>query len=156
MGKINRNAKTFTIDGKTYQVLPTTRMVGRRGASVDLADLKADQRIEGTYKESAEGKREVLTLDFQRNNASAKGSARDSVNTESGATFQGKVDRINRDNSTFVINGQTYQILPTTKMQDRNGSAIQMSTLNRDQHVQGTYHQSAEGKREVLTLEVGR
>jgi ribosome maturation factor RimP len=154
--KVNRNAKTFTINGQTYQILPTTRMAGRRGGTIDMGDLKADQRVEGTYKDSAEGKREVLTLDIPRRGNSSASNARDNASNTSGATFQGKVDRVNQDSSTFVINGQTYQVLPTTRITDRSGNAAQKSSLQRDQRVQGTYHESDTGRREVVTMEITR
>jgi len=156
IGKIDREANTVTIDGTTYHVLPTSRLTGRAGRTAQLSDLSRNQQVTGTYKQSAEGRREILTLDVGREQGRAVGGGQDRADVESGATFQGQVGRINRENNTVTIGGNTYHILPTTRILNRNGRPITLSDLNREQRVHGTYRESAEGRREVLTLEVGR
>jgi ribosome maturation factor RimP len=143
--RLDRNARTLTINGQTYQVLPTTRIAGKRGASADLSNLKNNQRVEGTYKQSAEGKREVLTLEI----------GQDEATPASAQTFQGRVDRVDPNTQTFTINNQTYQLLQTTRITGAQGTPVAASALNRNERVSGTYKESAEGKREVITLDIG-
>lgn len=154
--RVDRDAQTFTINNQTYQLLPTSRMVGPQGASVQIARLQSNQNVEGTYKESAGGKREVLTLNILDRGNTAAGGSQGSTGVQSGASFQGNLDRIHRDTRTFTINDQTYQVLPTTRIVGRNGAAVDMSALQPNQHVQGTFKESEAGKREVLSLEIGR
>jgi hypothetical protein len=154
LDRIDRDARTLTINGQTYQILPTSRIIGRRGASVELSDLGRNQQVEGTYKESAEGKREVLTLEVTPVRQAAA-RAQDNATAESGASFEGRVGSIDRNAQTFTVNNQTYRILPTSRILGRQGTPVAVSELTRNQRVAGTYKESAEGNREVITLEIG-
>jgi hypothetical protein len=151
----DKSEQTVKVDGETYQLLPTSR-VTKSDARAEKNDLAVGQRVEGRYKESAEGKREVLSLDITRGSDRATGGDRDRATRESGATFRGKVGKVDRSAQTIRVDGKTYHILPTTVMNKPAGGTTAFSDLKEDQHVSGTYKESSSGKRELLTLDVGR
>jgi hypothetical protein len=68
VSKVNLGSQTVIIGNQTYQLLPTTVVTSVKGRNVTMANLKADQDVSGTYKKSAEGKRELLTLHIEKNN----------------------------------------------------------------------------------------
>ncbi|HYG23062.1 MAG TPA: DUF5666 domain-containing protein [Verrucomicrobiae bacterium] len=151
---VNKDAQTVVVGGETYQLLPTTRVTkGDQVAAV--GDLAVGQQVDGRYKRSAEGKREVLNLDITKASAAVGGTSERS-SSESGATFNGEVDRVGAANQTLRIGQRTYHILPTTRITRAIGDPMTFSDIKKDQYVSGTYKESAEGRLEVLTLEVGR
>lgn len=157
-GKVSsydKSSQTIKVDGETYQLLPTSR-VTKSDATASAGQLATGQRVEGRYKESAEGKREVLEVDITRDADKAIGGSGDRATSESGATFRGKIGKIDRNAQTIRVDGKTYHILPTTTITRVNGASTTLSNIKQDQHVTGTFKESSEGRREVLTLEVGR
>lgn len=153
---VNKEKQTITVGGESYQLLPTTR-IKQDGQNTSSSDLAVGQRVDGRFKRSAEGNREVLTLDIAQGSTSAVGAARERATTESGASFRGRVDRINLEANRIRIDGQTYHVLPTTVMtRAGSGNVTKLSDLRDNQFVSGTYKQSQEGRREILSIEVGR
>jgi ribosomal protein S1 len=155
VSSIDKSAQTFKVDGETYQLLPTSRITKHEKRAV-AGDLAVGQQVEGQFKRSAEDKREVLSMDVTKAADTSMGAARDRETSESGATFQGRISRVNRNADTIRVGNHTYHVLPTTQISRASGEATTLSNLRQDQRVRGTYKESAEGKRELLSLEVGR
>jgi len=72
-----------------------------------------------------------------------------------GASFQGKVSSVDPSAKTVVVNGQTYQILATSKITNNQQPAT-ANDLAIGEHVSGKYKKSAENKMEVLTMDITR
>ena len=154
--KVDSAAQTVTIGSRTFQVLPTT-MIKRNGAQANFNDLKPGMQLSGRYKKSDTDKMEVLTMDIGRPGANqAVGAARDESTSESGASFNGKIGKLDRSAQTIRVDGKTYRFLPTTTITRVDGSSMNFSNLKEDQHVSGTYKRADDGMLEVLSLQVGR
>lgn len=155
VSSVDRSSQTVTVDGEKYQLLPTSRIT-KQDRSASASDLAEGQQVDGRYKRSAEDKLEVLTLDIAKDSDSAIGGTRDRTQRETGATFQGRLGKIDRANQTIRVGNHTYHILPTTTMTRGSGGTTTLSDLKQDQRVTGTYKESAEGRRELISIEVGR
>jgi hypothetical protein len=154
--KVDSAAQTVTIGSRTFQVLPTT-MIKRNGAQANFNDLKPGMQLSGRYKKSDTDKMEVLTMDIGRPGANqAVGAARDESTSESGASFSGKIGKLDRSAQTIRVDGKTYRLLPTTTITRVDGNSMNFSNLKEDQHVSGTYKRADDGMLEVLSLQVGR
>ncbi len=153
ISSVDKSKNTVTVDGEKYVLLQSTR-VTKNDSAATASDLKAGQRVEGRYKKSAEDKREVLYVDIKK--AANVGGARERATTESGATFRGRIARVNDDRQTIRVGDRTYHVLPTTTISRASGGTATLQQLKADQFVTGTYKLSAEGKYELLSLEVGR
>ena len=55
-------SQTVTIGNRTYQILPTTTLTTGAGRPATLANLKANQTVTGSYKQTDTGKMELLSL----------------------------------------------------------------------------------------------
>ena len=152
---INKSAQTVVVDGQTYQVLPTTRLT-RNGRNATIADFTKGQKVVGTYKKSAENKLEVISLDVDRASNKNVGGTSDRAATDSAKSFNGTVAKVNVSDQTLKVGTRIYQILPTTIIHNKAGKQGTLADIKDDQHVNGTFKKSAEGKLEVLTLDVGR
>jgi hypothetical protein len=157
-GKISsfdKSAQTMVVDGQTYQLLPTTR-VTKQDRTASSTDLAVGQQVDGTYKRSAEDKREVLVMDISKDAEKQVGGTRDQTTTMSGATFRGRVSRIDKSAQTLRVGDRTYQVLPTTTITRASGGTATLADVKQDQRVSGTYKESSEGKMEIISMEIGR
>jgi hypothetical protein len=68
VSRVNRSGQTLKIGDRTFYVLPTTTITRASGEPATLDQLKADQHVSGTYKESSEGRLELLTLEIGKKN----------------------------------------------------------------------------------------
>lgn len=150
VSKVNAASKTVTIDNETYYVLPTSRItVGNKPAT--FTQIQSGKQVSGNYKESAENHKEILSLNI----GSAVGGTKNTASKESGTSFYGTITKVDPSAQTFNIGRRTFQILQTTHMVSQTGGDVDISNLKVGQKVSGTYKQSAEGKMEVLSLDVG-
>ena len=144
---VDKSSQTIVIDGRTFQLLPTTRVTSN-DQQVSIDNLKTGQQVSGQYKQSAENKMELTSLEVSE----SVGGTSDSSSGESGNNFSGKVSKVNSA-STVSIGGQTYHILPTTRI-TKNDQPASISDLKAGTQVSGQYKKSAENNMEVLTLEI--
>ena len=156
VSKVDSVSQTVTIGNRTFQVLPTTTIM-RNGAQANFNDLKSGTLLSGRYKKSDQNKLEVLTMEIGGRGASpAVGAAQDRVTTESGASFSGKIGKVDRSSQTIRVDKQTYQIRPTTMISKVDGSPMTLGNLKEDQRVSGTYKRADNGTLELISLQVGR
>jgi hypothetical protein len=154
--RVDRSGKTIRINDRTFQVLPTTQIKTARGESATLESIRNNQQVSGMYKESIEGKLELLSLNVGRVEDRDTGGTSDRLQSESGTSFGGRVDRVSPAAKSFRINDRTFHILPTTQIKTAEGQPMTLDAMRDNQRVTGTYKESAEGRLEVLTLTVGR
>jgi ribosomal protein S1 len=154
VSQIDTAAKTVTIGDRTYQVLATSRLM-RDSKPVAINDIKVGQHISGYYKTSTENKMEVLTADIGSAIMPAVGGTRNVPTTQAGASFNGRVTKVDPATQTITVGRQTFQLLPTSTITTGNGSPATLAEVKATQQVSGTYHKSAEGKMEVLTMQIG-
>jgi ribosomal protein S1 len=152
ISKVDTKAGTFTIAGQTYQVVATSQLM-RDQKRASINDLKPGERLAGQYKMSAENKMEVLHANIGAT-SSAVGGTRDIGSTDTGASFSGKVTKVDLAAQTFMIGNKTYQLLPTTTIASTDGTTATVVDLKENPHVTGTYKKSAEGKLEVTSLHI--
>jgi hypothetical protein len=156
VSKVDNAARTVTIGSRTFQVLPTTTIT-QNGAPVNLNDLKPGTQLSGRYKTSDLDKLEVLTMEIGGRGANqAVGAAQDQGTTGTGASFSGKISKVDRSAQTIKIGKQTYRIEPNTMITRVDGSPLSLSNLKEDQNVSGTYKRVDNGTLELLSLQVGR
>jgi len=156
VSKVDKVSQTLTIGSRTFQVLPTTTIT-RNGATMNFNDLKPGVKLSGRYKISDQNKMEVLVMEMGGRVADqAVGAAQDKVTSESGASFSGKISKVNRSEQTIKIDKQTYHLQPTTPITRADGSPLTLSNLKEDQRVTGTYNRADNGTLELLSLQVGR
>jgi ribosomal protein S1 len=156
VSKVDSAAQTVTIGSRTYQVLPTSQIT-RNGGPATFNDLRSGSQLSGRYKVSDSGKMEILTMEMGGTAANqAVGAASDAGTTGAGATFSGKIGKVNRQAQTIKVDGQTYHILPTTTITRVDGAAMNLGNLKEDQRVTGTFKRADNGTLELLSLQVGR
>lgn len=149
VAKVNPTAKTLTVGNQTYQVLPTTKIL-RNDEQASFEDITAGKQLSGQYKKSAENKFEVLSLELPE----AVGGSKDRPTSQTGASFSGKVAKIDPVAQTLTIGSRTFQLLPTSTLTTANGKTTTLAGVKANQQVTGTYKQSADNKLEVLSLQV--
>jgi len=163
VAQVDPTAKTVTVGTDTYQVLATTKIT-RDNKPASLNEIRRGQQIFGHYKMSAENKMELLTVDVGARATGSVGAIQGNVGgtqnratTESGAavSFSGRVTKIDPAAQTITIGARTFQLLPTSTISTAQGGATTLADVKANQMVNGTYKKSAEGKMEVLTLQVG-
>jgi len=154
VSKVDPAAKTVTIGDRTYQVLATSRLM-RDSKPVAINDIKVGQQISGYYKTSAENKMEVLTADIGGRFTPAVGGTPNVPTTQAGASFSGRVIKIDPATQTIIVGRQTFQLLPTSTITMGNGNPATLAEVKAYQQVSGTYHKSVEGKMEILNLQIG-
>ena len=154
VGRIDTTAQTLTVGGQTYQVLATTKIM-RDNKPASLNEVRAGQQVSGMYKLSAENKMELLTVDVG-GRAAATGAAQNNATSETGATFRGRVAKVDAAAQTVTVGNQTYHILPTTTISTTDGTAMTLANVKAAQTVSGTYKKSAEGRMELLTLRIAQ
>jgi len=145
---VDKSAQIVMIDGRTFQVLPTTRITSN-DQQVSIDEIKTGQQISGQYKQSAENKLELTTVEL----SPSVGGTGDSSSSESANNFNGKVSKVDSDSQTVTIGTQTYHILPTTRItkHDQQGSFDDIKVGSR---LSGQYKKSAENNLEVVSLEI--
>ena len=84
------------------------------------------------------------------------GAAQDQTTTGAGASFSGKIGKVDRSGQTIRVDKQTYQIRPTTTITRVDGSPMTLANLKEDQRVSGTYKRADNGTLELLSLQIGR
>lgn len=145
---VDKSAQTVTIDGRSYQLLPTTRIT-TSAQQMSINDIKTGQQVSGNYKQSAENKMELTSLEvFQ-----AVGGSADESSGGSGTSFSGRVARVDTASQTLTVGNQTYQVLPTSRI-TKNDQQASISDLKAGSQVSGQYKKSAENNLEVLTLDI--
>lgn len=149
VSKVDRTADTVTIGSQTYQIIASSRLM-KDDKSINLADIKVGDKLTGQYKKSQEGKMEVLTA-----HVGAMGGTKDRSASQSGATFSGKISKVNAGNQTIVVDGKTYHLDSSTSIVSRDGSSGSMANLKANQHVTGTYKKDANGQMDVTSLHIG-
>jgi hypothetical protein len=154
VSKVDNASQTVTIGSRTFQVLPTTTIT-RNGAPVKFNDLKSGTQLSGRYKKSDQDKFEVLAMEIG-GKGQAVGAARDEVTSESAASFNGRISKVNRSAQTIKVGNQTYSIQPTTTLTRVDGSPMNIANLKEDQRVSGTYKRADNGTLELLSLQIGR
>ncbi|HEX5219246.1 MAG TPA: DUF5666 domain-containing protein [Verrucomicrobiae bacterium] len=145
---VDKSSQTVMIDGRSFQLLPTTRVTSN-DQQVSIDNIKAGQQVSGQYKPSAENKMELTSLEV----SPAVGGTSDSSSAESGNNFSGKVSKVDSASQTVTIGNQTYQVLPTTRI-TRNDQQASISDVKAGTQVSGQYKKSAENNLELLTLGV--
>jgi predicted RNA-binding protein len=145
---VDKSSQTIMIDGRSFQLLPTTRVTSN-DQQVSIDNIKTGQQVSGQYKQSAENKMELTSLEVSQ----SVGGTSDGSSGESGKNFSGKVSRVDTSSQTLTIGGQTYQILPTTRI-TKNDQQASISDLKAGTQVSGQYKKSAENNMEVLTLDI--
>jgi ribosomal protein S1 len=151
---VNRSANTVTVNRKTYNVLPTTQIV-RLGRPANIKDIKVGEELSGVYKNSSDGKMELLSLNLSGRAKDATGGSKDTAETsEAGAAFSGKVAKADASSQTLTIGKRTFQALPTTQI-TRNGAPASFNDIKNGEQVSGNYKKSTEGKMELLSLRIG-
>jgi len=148
VSKVDPDAKTIVIDHKTYYVLPTTQ-IKRNDSMANFTDIKAGSQLTGRYKQSAENKMELLSVEIP----AAVGGTSNDATSEAGASFSGKVSKVDPEAKTIVIDNKTYYVLPTTQIK-RSDSMANFTDIKPGSQLSGRYKQSAENKMEVLSLEI--
>ena len=144
---VDKSAQTIVIDGRTFQVLPTTRFTSN-DQQVSLDNIKTGQEISGQYKPSAENKLELTTVEV----SSSVGGTSDSATSDSGKSFSGKVSKVDATAKTVTIDNETYHILPTTRI-TRNDQQASFSDIKVGSQLSGQYKKSAENNLEILTVD---
>ena len=145
---VDKSSQTIVIDGRTFQVLPTTRVTSNdQQASID--DIKTGQQVSGQYKQSAENKMELTSLEVSQ----SVGGTSDNSSGESGNNFSGKVAKVDTSSQTLTVGSQTYHILPTTRI-TKNDQQASLGDLKAGTQVNGQYKKSIENNLEVLTLDI--
>jgi hypothetical protein len=156
VSKVDSASQTMTIGSRTFQVLPTTTIT-RNGGTANFNDLKSGTQLSGRYKKSDQDKLEVLAMEIGGRGADqAVGAAQDEVTIGTGASFSGKIGKVNRSAQTIRVDKQTYHIQPTTTITRVDGSTMSLGNLKEDQRVSGTYKRADNGTLELLSLQVGR
>jgi len=62
VSSVDLTAQTLTVGGQTYAVLPITKFVLPAGQAATLRNVREEQQVSGTYRQGAEGNRELLSL----------------------------------------------------------------------------------------------
>jgi len=148
VSSVDESAQTIVIRGKTFQVLPTTRITSN-DQQANISDIKQGQQVTAQYKQSAENNLELVTVEV----SPAAGGTSDDATSEAGASFSGKVSKVDPEAKTVVIDNKTYYVLPTTQI-TRNDSKANFTDIKTGSQLSGRYKQSAENKMEVLSLEI--
>lgn len=155
--KVDPEAKTITVGNRFLWVLPTTRITSEDQPAT-FEDIQVGSQLNGRYKTSSENRMQLLTLEVSKRAGDTRrsaGGAKDVATSESGASFSGKIAKVDRTAQTITIGSRTFQMLPTTTATMRTGRPATLANLKANQEVTGTYKQSAEGKLQLLTLQVG-
>ena len=147
---VDKSSQTVMIDGKTFQVLPTTR-VRSNDQTVSIDDIKTGQQVSGHYKQSAENKMELTSLEVSQ----AVGGSGDSSAEGTGNSFSGKVSKVDTSSQTVTIGSQTYHLLPTSRI-TKNDQQASIDDLKAGSQVSGQYKKSIENNLEVLTLDISQ
>jgi ribosomal protein S1 len=149
VSSVDKSAQTVVINNQTYHLLPTSRIT-KNQLPATASDLAVGEQVSGQFKNSAENQMEVLTLDI----AQATGGTIGTGTAESGASFSGRVTKVDPSAKTVMVGGQTYQVLATSKIM-RDNKPASLNEIKPGQQVAGVYKTSAENKMEVLTMDVG-
>jgi len=145
---VDKSAQTVVIDGRTFQVLPTTRITSS-DQQVSIDDIKTGQQINGQYKQSAENKLELTTVEL----SPSVGGTSDNAAGESGNSFNGKVSKVDSASQTVTIGSQTYNFLPTTRI-TKNDQHVSFNDIKAGTQLSGQFKKSAENNLEVLSAEI--
>jgi ribosome maturation factor RimP len=145
---VDKSAQTVIIDGRTFQVLPTTRITSN-DQQVSIDEVKTGQQISGQYKQSAENKLELTTVEL----SSSVGGTSDNSSSESGNNFNGKVSKVDSASQTVTIGNQTYQFLPTSRI-TKNDQQVSFNDIKAGTQVSGQFKKSSENNLEVLSADI--
>ena len=145
---VDRPAQTIMIDGRNFQVLPTTRITSN-DQQVSIDNVKPGQQVSGQYKQSAENKLELTTVEV----SPSVGGTSDGTAGDSGTSFSGKVSKVDSASQTVTIGNQTYHLLPTSRI-TKNDQQASITDLKAGSQVTGQYKKSAENNMEVLALDI--
>jgi hypothetical protein len=145
---VDKSAQTIMIDGRAFQVLPTTRFTST-DQQVSIDTIKTGQQVSGQYKQSTENKMELTTVEVSPN----VGGTSEGTASASGTSFSGKVSKVDSGSQTLTVGNQTYQILPTSRI-TKNDQQASISDVKAGTQVSGQYKKSAENNFEVLTLDI--
>lgn len=152
VSSVDKDTRTLIIDSQSYQVLPTTQ-IKKDNQAANFESIKPGEQLSGVYKKSAEDKMEVISLEL----GSATGGTADSAEAtsgQSGESFSGKVAKIDPTAKTITIGTDTYQVLPTTRI-NIDGRAATFTQIQTGKQVSGNYKQSAENKKEIISMQIG-
>lgn len=158
-GKVSRadpESKTLTIGSQTYRVLPTTRIT-KGGEQASFEDIKAGTQLSGQYKQSAENKMEVLSLEIPQTavgGTQSGSTTQTGTSAKTGTSFSGKVSKIDPSAKTLTVGSQTIHVLPTTRITSDDDQQVSFNDIKVGEQLSGQYKQSAENKLEALTIEV--
>ena len=145
---VDKSSQTIMIDGRSFQLLPTTRVTSSE-QQMSADDIKTGQQVSGNYKQSAENKMELTSLQVSE----AVGGSGDDSSRGSGTSFSGRVAKVDTSSQTLTVGNQTYQILPTSRI-TKNDQQASISDLKAGSSVSGQYKKSAENNLEVLSLDI--
>lgn len=145
---IDKSAQTVMIDGRTFQVLPSTRITSN-DQQVSIDDIRTGQQISGQYKQSAENKLELTTVEL----SSSVGGSSDNSSGASGNSFSGKVSKVDSASQTVTIGGQTYHFLPTSQV-TKNDQQASFTDIKAGTQLSGQFKKSSENNLEVLSAEI--
>lgn len=151
VSKVDEDEQTFSIGGRTYHVLPTSRIMSN-DKQLSFEDIQPGTQLTGQFKKSDENKLEVLSVEVP----SAVGGTSDESSSQTGSSFSGKVTKVDTANQTLTVGSRTYRILPTTMVTSASGQATTLSDVKKNQQVSGTYKKSDDGQYELLSLQVGK
>jgi len=71
VAKVDQSTRRVTIGNRTYQVLPTTIVTLANGTQTTVANLKPNQQVAGTYKQSTDGNYEILSMHVVANSSNS-------------------------------------------------------------------------------------
>jgi len=145
---VDKSAQTIMIDGRTFQLLPTTRITSNE-QQVSLDNIKTGQQVSGQYKQSAENKLELVTVEV----SPSVGGTTEGTSSDSGTSFSGKVSKVDSASQTVTVGSQTYQVLPTTRI-TKNDQQASLSDIKSGTELSGQYKKSSENNLEVLSMDI--
>lgn len=155
VSKVDPATKMVTVGSQTFQGIATT-VFRKDNQPATFDDIKVGNEVQGRYKMSDRGQPEILAVNIGGGAVTGVGGTQDTVTSQTGASFQGEISRVNAGNQTVRIGRETYRILPTTVITRAGGRRGTIANLNVEDRVSGTYRTAADGSRELLTLQISR
>jgi hypothetical protein len=148
ISSVDASDQILIINSRAYQVRPTTRITSDNKPA-KLSELEVGSSVAARYKQGAEDKLELISVDAQQ----AVGGPGESATAQSGASFSGKVSKVNPSTKTITVGDQTYHLVPTTQLsasdQPANFADIQVGT-----QLSGQYRTAADQRRELLSVDI--
>lgn len=150
---IDPTTKTIMVGSQSYQGIATS-MIKRDGQLAGFNDLAVGDQVSGRYKRSDANKLEILTMDVTKGTATTAATTASAVTTPGGATFSGRVSKVDPATKTVTIGSQSYQGLATT-VYNRNGQPASFDDIRVGAQLDGRYKISDAGRMEMLTANIG-